>query len=100
MISFFKEKGFICNSVMSSPKLLEENSVCFSDINEFVSFLLTSNIKSILYSTFTESIEDYIISESIIEEEINSIYIINTNKKLMKEIEKYNAELEKIDFSQ
>lgn len=97
MISFFKQKGFICNNVTLPPQL-GDNSIGFGDINEFVSYISNNNIKTILYCTTSETIEDYMITESTIKE-LGLVRTIEGCEQIIKEINKYNKGLEKIDFS-
>lgn len=98
MISFFTQKGFICNNVLVPP-MLGENSVGFGDVEEFISYISNNNIKTILCNTSTETIEDYIITETTMKE-LDVYYIVDDCAPIIKKVEKYNKKLEEIDFSQ
>ena len=97
MISLLRQNGFFCNKVLLPPQL-ENNSVGFGDIEEFISFLKNNNIKTVLYNTIYESIEDYLITEELLQE-FRLDDIIEDCGQIVEKIASYNNELECVDFT-
>ena len=96
MISLLRQNGFFCNKVLLPPQL-ENNSVGFGDIEEFISFLKNNNIKTVLYNTIYESIEDYLITEELLQEFRLDDIIEDMTKKfnLQKEVEEKSTIIRK-----
>lgn len=92
-----KRKNITCFNVALPPNIDDNNSVCFADHNEFISFLKNESIKSIFCALFTNTVEDFCITDNHIKEALGRYAAENLSETVSKAIDKYNLSIEQYE---
>ena len=87
----------ICFKSTLLPSIEENNTIHFTDYNEFICFLKNENIKSIFLTSFPIMIDNYYITDDIVEEELGSYKAENLSKAVIKAIANYNDYIEQYE---
>lgn len=89
-----KRKNISGFAVGLIPNIGDENSVGFAHYDEFIAFLKNENIKSIFYRSVSIEIDDYYITDDVIEELLGNYKAENLSQTIEKAIVEYNLSIE------
>jgi hypothetical protein len=88
------DNEIICFKRVLLPSIEDNNTIHFADYNEFIHFLKNENIKSVFLTSFPVTIDDYYITEDIVEENFGEYSSANLSSSVLKAIDKYNDYIE------
>jgi hypothetical protein len=88
------DNEIICFKSVLLPSIEDDNTIHFVNHNEFIHFLKNENIKSVFLTSFPVTIDDYYITEDIVEENFGEYSSANLSSSVLKAIDKYNDYIE------
>jgi hypothetical protein len=83
-----------CLNVGIPPHIGNENSICFTSYNEFLTFLKNENIKSVFCARLAITKEYYYITDDVLEDVMDSYEAQNCPDAILKAVVKYNLDIE------
>lgn len=94
LIKIIKDEGLNAFEVYKIPKIDDDSTILFKELNEFVRFCKINDLKNVFYTYIYLEKEEYIISEELQEQIEKYIY-----KLIKKEIKEHNNMVETVDFT-
>lgn len=91
------DNGIVCFKSVLLPSIVDDNIIHFADYNEFMHFLKNEKIKSIFMTSFPITIDNYYITDDVIEENLGKYKAENLSNSVHKIIDKYNDYIEQYE---